>query len=169
MTDDNKINPDQLALAGHSKARRLAAAALAAALASKWPTASRYVKRINDECGGEGLNTALVGWCDTYIDHATDGHHEPTRARMYFVRADTGGLDHAGSPDLPPRIDWAGRLVAARGSMVLEAWQAALDELPEDGYQVGAYVMAVLECVATSINGFPRGFVRMGSGSAAAN
>ncbi len=36
---------------------RLAAAALAAAQANKTNTAAGYIKRISDECGGEGAIT----------------------------------------------------------------------------------------------------------------
>jgi hypothetical protein len=147
----------------HRKEVRLAHAAFASALAGKWPTATRYVVRINDECGGQGLNTALMAWCDTYIDHALDGA-EPSagQANVGFVCESTGQLDRMGSENVPLRIQWAGRLMAARGAMDQTAWLATIAELPADGFEIGEYVGAVLDVVTRTINGLPRGFALMG-------
>lgn len=138
---------------------RLASAALRSAQASKWESAYRYVKRINDECGGEGLEVALRAWIDTYVDHATDGDTRRARiGRMGYINADSGRLDHDDSAELPARVRWAGRLVAARAALDEDAYVAALEDLPEEGTETGSFVAAVLEACAASINGLPRGF-----------
>lgn len=147
----------------HSKPARLAAAALAAAQADKTNTAAGYIKRISDECGGEGLEVALRTWCDATVDHATDGDRAAGRPNISFVNAKTGELDNAASDRVPPSIRWAGRLIAARAALDLDAYRALLDELPEDGAEIGTYFLAVVNVVATTINGLPRGYARMGS------
>lgn len=150
--------------AEHSKAIRLATAALHAALASKWDSASRYLGRIHDECGWDGLNIALTAWCDTYADHATDGQWTgKTKVRVAFVDMRSGALTYSGAPDAPARIQWTGRLLAARAAMDEQAWVSLFGEIP-DG-EAGSYVGTVLETIARTVNGFPRGFATMGRDS----
>lgn len=148
---------------GHAKVVRLAHAAYQAALEMKWAKAVRYIQRIGDECGGEGVTTALVAWCDAYLDHAVDGVPEAAVVgNVAFIQGETGQLDKAGSERVPDEIQWAGRAVKARAELDHEAWLRALDEIPTDERQVGVYVLALLRVVATSVNGLPRGFARMG-------
>jgi hypothetical protein len=149
----------------HSKPVRLATVAYHAALAGKWESAARAIKRISDECGGDAIVTALIAWCDAYVDHATDGRMDVAKATMNYINSDSGRLDGEDSDRLPERVRWAGRLVKARASMDEEEFRAALDAVPEDEGEWGSYVLAVLECVATTINGLPRGFGRMGRGA----
>jgi hypothetical protein len=107
----------------HNKPVRLARAAFLAGLGSQWPSAAAYILRINNECGGEGLNVALMAWCDTYLDHATDGRMIPASAsRVNFINQDTGRLDSVGSPDVPARTQWAGQLVQARAGTRRSHW-----------------------------------------------
>lgn len=149
----------------HSKPARLAHAALSAALADKWATATRAIQRINDECGGDGLSIALRAWCDTYVDHSTDGTMNPNVGGVNLIRTETGQLDRIGSDRVPARVQWAARLVHARAAMDQEAWLSCIAELPDDGHVIGSYVGAVLEAVAISINGLPRGYAGMGRGA----
>lgn len=143
----------------HSKTVRLAAAALQSAQAGRWEAATRYVLRINDECGGQGLNTAICAWADAFVEHACDGMPDgPRFGRMGFINGDDGRLEHDDAERLPERIRWAGRLIQARAALDKEAFDALIDELPEDGFEIGRYVSAVLECVSQSMNGLPRGF-----------
>jgi hypothetical protein len=146
----------------HQKEFRLATAAYHSALAGEREAAGRYLQRISDECGGEGLNVALIAWCDTYADHATDGALGPIRANVGFVNTKTGALGRGQSDGIPAHVHWAGRLIQARAAMDEQAWSALLDELPEDGFERWPYVRAVLDCVALTVNGLPRGFARMG-------
>lgn len=146
----------------HSKPVRLAAAAFYAALANDPKKAVRYIQRISDECGGEGLNVALRGWIDTYADHATDGQPTRSRARVAYIQESTGQLDREDSERLPAEIRWAGQLVAARCALDQDRFNGLIDEMPRDGAEIGAYVLAVLLTVARTINGLPRGFARMG-------
>lgn len=148
----------------YRKEIRLARAAWMAALADKWDAATRYVVRLDAECGGEGLGVALMAWCDTYLDHAMDGAKPYALPRLGFVRADTGALDRHGSSAVPEKVQWAGRLLAARAANDQAAWVDLIEELPDDGQQIAEHIMAVLHVTALSYNGFPRGFALMGRG-----
>jgi hypothetical protein len=149
----------------YSKPVRLAAAAYHAALAGQWQKAGRAVERISDECSGEGIMTALMAWCDWYADHATDGNAGKARPRMKFINAKTGELDDERSDRIPEHVRWAGQIIAARAALDEPKFMALINAMPEDGAQVGRYVMGVLECVATTVNGLPRGFAGMGRGA----
>jgi hypothetical protein len=149
----------------HSKPIRLAAAAFRAAQADKSDSAARLVKRISDECGGEGIFVALMAWIDTYADHATDGAPTRSTPRMAFIQESTGQLDRDDSDRLPADIRWAGMLIAARCGLDEPRFKALINEMPRDGADIGQYVMAVLLTVARTVNGLPRGFARMGRAS----
>lgn len=146
----------------HSKPVRLAAAAWQYALADKYESAGRMVKRISDECGGEGLAVALRGWCDTYADHARDGAEDIRPSQVNFIRTDTGQLDREDSERVPDDVRWAGQLIAARAELNQERWSELLAALPDDGAAIGRHVIRVLEMTAGTVNGLPRGFARMG-------
>lgn len=143
----------------HSKPVRLATAALRAALADDWPKASRAVQRLSDECGGQGLNQALCAWVDTYVAHARDGDMTPSRGRALAINVDTGSTSREG---MPPHIEWAMRVVETRAALDHAGYQACIRELPDDGAEIGKHVGAVLQCIAQTINGLPRGFALMG-------
>lgn len=144
----------------HSKPIRLAHAALFAGIDGNWDKASRYMQRINDECGPNSLPYALMAWCDALADHATGGAPGP---RQVAVK----GMDYASgaiTDEVPARIRWAQDVVKARAEMDEAAFTATVDELTqiEDGKERGSYVGAVLEVAALSIRGLPRGYTRMG-------
>ena len=153
-----------MSMPDHRKEVRLAGAAFQAALAGKWRSAERFVKRISDECGGEGMNTALLAWCDTMADHANGGLPPAKRVNMALVNADTGQLDQLGTDAVPAKHQWAARLVAARAAMDHDAFAALIEELPQDALEMSRYIFAVLEGVAHTVNGLPRGYARMGGG-----
>jgi len=142
----------------HSKTVRLAGAAMHYAQAGKFEAAARYIQRISNECGGQGVEVALRAWIDTFVDHATDGDRRPKRGRMGYVNAVDGQLETDDAARIPDRIKWAGRLVEARAALDEAQYRAALDQLPEDEFEVGEYVITVLEVCADTINGLPRGF-----------
>jgi hypothetical protein len=145
----------------HSKPVRLAAAALTAGIDNDWPKASRYVQRINDECGPDSLPYALMGWCDTLAMHATDGQPIGRVGAVKGMAYETGAL----TDDVPPRVQWAQKVVKARAEMDQAAFTALVNELAHisDGNVRGSYVGAVLETAALSIRSLPRGYARMGS------
>ncbi len=142
----------------HSKPARLAFAALRAAQANKWETATDYVKRISDECGGEGLSVALRAWIDTYVDHATDGDHSPRAGRLAFVNTEDGKAETSDAERIPDRIRWAGQMIEARAAKDQAAWSNLVAAMPADGLEIGRYISAVLEVCVQPIGGFPRGF-----------
>ncbi|GAA0738539.1 hypothetical protein Drose_04460 [Dactylosporangium roseum] len=147
----------------HSKAVRLATNAYHAALARDWHKAERVLKRLNEECTGEGLFTALKAWCDTFINHASDGG-EVGRFRMVGWNVDTGAVNES---EVRASVAWSRRLIAARAAMDLEAFNTVLQELNDipDGFERGRYVAELLECVALTVNSLPRGYGRMGASS----
>ena len=144
----------------HSKPIRLAAQALRAGIDDNWPSASRYVQRINDECGPDSLPYALMAWCDALADHATDGEPVTDQVRVAPMAYETGQI----GGDVPPRIRWGNAVVKARAEMDQAAFTALVNELNTipDAAVRGSYVGAVLEAAALSIRAFPRGYTRMG-------
>jgi len=149
----------------HSKPVRLAAAAFQAGLAGKWRAAERAVQRIGDECGEEGVNTAMLAWCDTLIAHASgEAGMAPRRIGIQFWHGETGELDAPGSQRVPAETQWAARLLQARAAMDQGAWIAACEDLPEDRLAIGQHVWAVLQLTVWQVNGLPSGYTRMGVG-----
>jgi hypothetical protein len=147
----------------YTKSVRLAAEALRAAQADDWEAVRAAVQRIGDECGSEGLSVALLAWCDTYIDHATDGKPEVVKApQVAHMDVETGRLERDGDADLREDRRWAGRMLSARALMDHDAWVAAVQDMPLDGAEIGRYFTTLLSGVAGSINGFPRGYALMG-------
>lgn len=144
----------------HSKPIRLAAAALRAGIDDKWPAASRYVQRINDECGPDSLPYALMAWCDAVADHATDGQPVTEKVHVAPMAYETGQI----GGDVPPRIRWGNAVVKARAEMDQAAFTSLVNELTgiTDAKERGSYVGTVLEAAALSIRAFPRGYARMG-------
>lgn len=148
----------------HSKPIRLAHAALEAALADDHERAAAAVGRINKECGGEGLYVALMAWCDAYHEHATDGKAGGRPSAMRAIRVDTGELQATTDPALPARVAWSAALAEARIRSDKDRFDELVAELPDNGFERGEYIGQVLDSVALTINGLPRGFARMGQG-----
>ncbi len=148
----------------HSKAVRLAGNAYHAALAQDWRKAKRALVRLNEECAGDGLFTALKVWCDTFIAHANGGEAEPGETRMVGWNVDTGVVNEA---DVRTTVLWARRLIEARAAMDLAAFNEAVQELNdiEDGFERGEYVGELLHCLTLTVNSLPRGYGRMGRAS----
>lgn len=146
--------------AEHRKPVRLATDAYHAALAKDWPKVERVFARLNNECDSEGLATALIAWCDTFIDHVTGGE-DVGRFRLVGWNVDTGTV---GEPGMRPSVVWAHRLISARAAMDVEAFQAALDELNAitEGFERGRYAGELLESIALSVNSLPRGYGQTG-------
>jgi len=144
----------------HRKPIRLATEAYHAALAKDWKKVERVLNRLTRECDSEGIASALIAWCDTFIAHASGGGEHRGRFRIVPWAVETGKLD---APDTPASTRWATRLLAARGAMDLDAFQAALAELnalpdgPPD-FERGRYVAALLESLALTVNALPQGY-----------
>lgn len=147
----------------HRKHIRLAGAALTAGIDGKWKAASRYLQRINDECGPDSLPEVLMAWCDTMADHATDGHPVSTEVNVESMQYETGSI----GGDAPPRIRWATAVLKARAEMDQDAFRACIEEVNamDDGHERGSFVAAVLEGAALTVRGLPRGYARMGRSS----
>lgn len=147
----------------YSKPRRLAGAALHHAINQDWRRATEAVDRLNRECSGDGLWTALVGWCDTFADHANDGMPGFVKTRVAPWNVDTGAVG-----DAPPeRTQWAMDLISARASGDEAAFTALVKRLNDigDGYERGRYISALLTSISLTMRSLPRGFGRMGGAS----
>lgn len=148
----------------HSKPVRLASTALHLAMSREYDRAAYYVQRISDECGGEGLGTALVSWCDTFADHATGGLTD----KMIVCRANamemsTGRMsDPRTDESVPDSVAWTAAMIQARANLDMDWWDDLLGQLPDDPHQRGEYVLRLLHVVADTMNGLPRGYARMG-------
>lgn len=148
----------------HRKPIRLATEAYHAALAKDWPKVERTLNRLTRECDSEGIASALIAWCDTFIHHATGGARDGRKVRIIPWSTDTGKLNE---PDAPESTKWATRLITARAAMDLDAFQAALTELnalpdgPPD-FERGRHVAALLESLAMTVNALPQGYSSMG-------
>jgi hypothetical protein len=145
----------------HSKARRLAGAVLAAAIDKDWPKATRYFHRLNTECDSSGLAEALIGWCDTVLDHCYDGNPPKTTEAKITTVDPTTGTAHE---QLPPRVQWANRLITARLTMDEDEFNSALGQVNSirDGYERGRWASALIETAALTIRKLPRGYMRLG-------
>ncbi|WP_242890152.1 hypothetical protein [Actinomadura litoris] len=125
------------------RAVQLAGAALTAALGNDWQRASAMLQRISTECGGEGMQRALLSLCDTVIHHAGITPGQPVR--IMFQQADGDGRI-TGADEVQRRESvWAGRLLAARAADDEDTWSALIEALPRDGYAIGQHVIALLE------------------------
>jgi hypothetical protein len=146
----------------HRKPVRLAKEALTAAIDGRWKKAAGYVQRINDECGASTLPYALMCWCDCLAMHATDGQPIPQVGAVQVVAYETGTLTD--DDDVPPRVDWARKVVKARAGLDEDTFRGLVDDLNriDDDHTRGGYVGAVLESAALSIRAFPRGYALMG-------
>jgi hypothetical protein len=140
----------------HSKPRRLAADILAAAIADRWTTVSTLMTRLSNECPGEGITEALLGWCDTTLNHASGGAFGTgQRLAVMPLAHETGQL----GGDLAAETRWAMDLLNARASMNLPAFRALLGQINAiaDGHERGQYAGALVQCCALTIRDLPYG------------
>jgi hypothetical protein len=135
----------------------LARDALVAAMAGDSEKATRAVVEVNG-LGPEALEYAIRAWCDALIFRyrKISGTPDDEPVRPGWINGDTGDIA-TDADDVPPEARWAGRLVAARAALDLPAWDALLLALPEDGWQVGRHVSALLSTVAQTIRALPAG------------
>jgi hypothetical protein len=128
---------------------RLAAGALQHAVADDMAAAMRMTQRISDEFGGEGLTTAILGWCDA-LARAHPVRVQPGQpAQLAFTSVESGGMQSAA--EVPPEHAWAGQLLLARALMDHGTCQALLAALPDDGAKVGDYVATLLDTVGLAL------------------
>jgi hypothetical protein len=140
----------------HSKPRRLASEILAAATAEKWTTVSALMTRLSNECPGEGITEALLGWCDTTLNHASGGTFGTgQRLAVMPMAIETGQING----ELPPELRWAMNLLQARANMDKPAFRALLDQINaiSDGHERGQYAGALVQCCALTLRDLPYG------------
>ncbi|MBA9003697.1 hypothetical protein [Thermomonospora cellulosilytica] len=131
------------------RAMDLAGAALTAAREDEWKRAGRMLQRINDECGPDGMQRAMLAFCDTALTRSEITPGGPVR--IAFKALDGDGRI-TGADEVPrPEIVWAGRMLGARAADDRATWDALIDALPDDPREVGRHVGAVLEVVVMTI------------------
>lgn len=137
---------------------QLAADALNAAIDDDISRASKAVKAISDEAGGEGLGWAVTAWCDTLILHYRRATGTPGDAIVQpgWQHADTG--EKTTDPgDVPAEARWAGRVIAARAALDHTAYDALFQSLPEDGAAVGDHVTMLLSMAGLTLRSLLEG------------
>jgi len=144
--------------ADRMRAVSLAGRAYRAAFREDWPAANAVMAEIGRQSPNV-IALVLVAWCDTALagqrqaagmPELEDG--KPAGELVQLVWADEeAGRWHADADAVPPAARWAGRLLAARAALDLEAFQALLRAMPADGHERGAYGIAVLmNCVKST-------------------
>lgn len=149
----------------HSKPRRLATAALNAAIDKDWKRAEAAIQRLNDECGADALGYALVAWCDSGVIHANGGVPDAEFwTKVVPWNVDTGAINEV----MEPHMKWGADLAAARAALDLPRFQELLGELNAiaDGMERGRRVGALVASLATTIRSLPRGYGRTPEGVA---
>lgn len=139
------------------KPRLLAAEALRAAIDGRPDAAGRYLQRLHDECGWDGLSTATLALCDVVRAHMTNGDMRPVKVHVASMVVETGAIDSK------PRdtVAWATRLIEARLAMDRDAYEGACADLNAHA-EAGPYIAELLYVVAHTIRSFPRGYAVMG-------
>lgn len=136
----------------YAKPIKLAKKALILAVEERSKDALQTVERIAGEHGGRGVQVAMITWCELFIDHATGGTTRPAGLQIEFDNSD----------DPPVELVWAQRMILARLVMNQQEWDETLNEVPTDPPGMGRHVLALLDTVAVTMQGLPRGYARMG-------
>jgi hypothetical protein len=129
------------------KALVFAKQALLLAMREEWQQAAATVQQLSDEFGSDGVDIALIAWCDTARAHLGLGDDKPIR--LMFHNAETGEIGTA--DQVPAEKAWAGRLITARMAMDRETFTALLAAVPNDPKAIGDHVFAVLVGVALTL------------------
>lgn len=133
--------------------------ALGLGLCGRWDDAFNAVQAMVDAIGPRAIAIACATWSDRLIEHAIDGKHDRpiSIGEMNYMNQSTGAM----CGDVPFGVRWSARVIAARAAFDVIAFAMVLDE-PDDGAELGDCVGWLLQTVASTINGLPRGFVHMG-------
>lgn len=133
--------------------------ALGLGLCGRWDDAFNAVQAMVDAIGPRAVAIASATWSDRYIEHAIDAPHSHpiSIGEIHHIEASTGALD----ADVPYGVAWSARVIAARAAFDVIAFAAVLGE-PDDGADLGDCIGWLLQTVAWTINGLPRGFAYMG-------
>lgn len=134
----------------------LAAQALHAAMSNPHdPTeAAGHVKALHEECGADGIVSAILAWSDTLIDQAgfpTDG----TAIQAAWMPQDTGVIQDAEATE--PVARWAGRLIIARATGDEATWAALMDSVPQEPAVQADHIMCLLALVALNVRMLEQG------------
>jgi hypothetical protein len=139
--------------AEYAKPIKLAKKALILAIEERSKDALQMVERIAGEHGGHGVSVAMITWCELFIDHAAGGATRRAGLKIEFVNGD----------DPPVELVWAERMILARLAMNQPEWDETMEEVPtDDPFGTGRHVIALLDTVAVTMQGLPRGYAWMG-------
>lgn len=122
----------------------LAARALHQAARNQFRAAGRTVAQLIEVFGDEGMQLALMAWCDYIAQHDPAGPHDPGKPlALAFQEFSTGEVRAAGAVE--PETAWAGQMIVARLQMDEDQWRALLAVPPrrEFGRYAGVLLYAV--------------------------
>ena len=140
---------DEFTDADHAEARRAAAAALHLAMAGDLPGA---VEQINPLNGTPGLQVAVLGWADTYIQTLHPEHQYGRPFAIAWRDLESTTPDAVlGAADVPAPVRWAGQIIAARAANDPDTY-VALMQAPAEGADLGECIMALLTVVAANVD-----------------
>lgn len=137
----------------------LAAEALRDAMREDWEGATRRLKAISDEHGGDGLACAICAWCDTLAARhpATAAMKAGAVVQLGWTRDEITGIETA--DDVDPESRWAGQVIMARARMDLGTLGALMGAIPRTPEGSGQYIGALLQMVAITLTRIADGSV----------
>jgi hypothetical protein len=145
--------------------------ALGATIQANHEAANEAVQRICEDHGVDGLQLAILAWCNTLIHHnplpaAADGDPDGP-VLLAWITPGAGGVLLA--DDLPPADRWAGQLLMARAQKDVAMFNALLRTVPPGDDQVlTEHINALLLTVAATLTavhaGKERFWVRLEGG-----
>lgn len=150
---DETPDPDELALVTPSdprvaKSRRLASEALSYARQGKWAAAGAAMQAVYDQHGELGLETMMMGLVDTVV--SVMGRPQPGTVVMPMWFDTTDG-QFGTADEVPPRVRWAGQLIAARAADDPDGFYALVHSFSSDA-EFSDRMAALLEVVAETLN-----------------
>ena len=137
----------------------LAAEALRDAMREDWEGATRHLKAISDEHGGDGLMCAICAWCDTLAARhpAMAAMEAGALVQLGWGSDETEGFETA--DEVSPEQRWAGQVIMARSLMDHDQLSALMGAIPDTGKGSGQYIGALLQTVAITLTRIADGSV----------
>ena len=129
----------------------LAAEALRDAMRENWEGATRCLKAISDEHGGDGLLCAICAWCDTLAARhpAMAAMNAGAMVHLGWTSDEITGIETA--DEVSPESRWSGQVIMARARLDHDTLSALMGAIPDTGEGSGRYIGALLQIVAMTI------------------
>lgn len=141
--------PGRLTEEQRADALALARAALTQARGHDWSAASSTVEALQDRYGPPGISFLIVALADAVLAH--QGIERGGDALVLPVWLDSTQQRCGSADDVPPRVRWAGRFIAARAADDEATAVALLDSLVDDA-EFSDRVSALMEITVDTLN-----------------